>query len=42
MNIGVFFKMDVDFSSDTAGLFDRTLGVAGAIILAANHLTQDA
>ena len=40
-NIGVFFKMDIDFSSDTAGIYDRTLGIAGAIILASKHMTQD-
>jgi hypothetical protein len=38
MNIGAFFKMDIDFSSDTSGLYDRTLGIAGAILLASNHM----
>jgi len=38
MNIGVFFKMDIDFSSDTAGVYDRTLGIAGAILLASKHM----
>jgi hypothetical protein len=41
MNIGVMFKMDIDFSGDTAGVFDRTLGIAGAILLASKHMTQD-
>ncbi len=38
MNIGVFFKMDIDFSGDTAGLYDRTLGIAGAILLSSKHM----
>lgn len=38
MNIGMFFKMDIDFSGDTAGVFDRTLGIAGAILLASKHM----
>jgi hypothetical protein len=41
MNIGVMFKMDIDFSSDTAGVYDRTLGIAGAILLASKHMSQD-
>lgn len=41
MNIGMLFKMDIDFSSDTVGVFDRTLGIAGAILLASKHMTQD-
>jgi hypothetical protein len=41
MNIGMLFKMDIDFSSDTAGVFDRTLGIAGAILLASKHMSQD-
>jgi TRAP-type mannitol/chloroaromatic compound transport system substrate-binding protein len=38
MNIGAFFKMDIDFSADTAGIFDRTLGIAAAILLASKHM----
>lgn len=38
VNIGVSFKMDIDFSGDTGNLFDRTLGIAGAILLASRHL----
>lgn len=34
LNVGVFFKMDIDFT----GTFDRTLGVAGAILLASKHM----
>ncbi len=41
MNIGILFKMDIDFSSDTAGVYDRTLGIAGAILLASKHMSQD-
>ena len=41
MNIGMFFKMDIDFSSDTAGIFDRTLGIAAAILLASKHMTTN-
>ncbi len=39
MSIGVFFKMDIDFSSDTANLYDRTLGIAAAILLASRHMS---
>jgi hypothetical protein len=38
MNIGMFFKMDIDFSGDTAGIYDKTLGVAGAVLLATKHM----
>jgi hypothetical protein len=38
INIGLFFKMDIDFSPDMSGMFDRTLGIAGAIILASKHM----
>jgi len=41
LSISILFKMDIDFSSDTAGIFDRTLGIAGAIILASKHMTQN-
>jgi hypothetical protein len=37
-SIGMYFKMDIDFSTDTAGIFDRTLGIAGAILLASRHM----
>ena len=37
VNIGVRFKMNIDFSADAAGSFDRTLGIAGAILLASRH-----
>lgn len=41
MNVGVFFKMDIDFSADTAGMFDRTLGIAAAILLASKHMSTN-
>lgn len=41
MNIGMFFKMDIDFSSDTSGVFDRTLGIAAAILLSSKHMTTN-
>jgi hypothetical protein len=34
----MFFRMDIDFSSDSAMTFDRTLGIAGAILLASKHM----
>jgi hypothetical protein len=37
VNMGVRFKMAIDFSADTTGSFDRTLGIAGAILLASRH-----
>jgi hypothetical protein len=41
MNIGIMYKMDIDFSADTAGIYDRTLGIAGAILLSSKHMSQD-
>lgn len=38
MNMGVYFKMDIDFSADSAKLYDRTLGIAAAILLASRHM----
>lgn len=38
LNVGVFFKMDIDFSSDVNNLFDRTLGIASAILLSSKHM----
>jgi uncharacterized protein YxjI len=41
MNIGMYFKMDIDFSSDTAAVYDRTLGIAGAILLSSRHMNTE-
>jgi hypothetical protein len=41
MNIGIFFKMDIDFSADTNNMFDRTLGIAAAILLATKHMSTN-
>jgi hypothetical protein len=40
MNTGMFFKMGIDINGDKTGLFDRTLGIAGAVPLPSKHLTQ--
>lgn len=41
MNIGIFFKMTIDFSLDTSGAYDRTLGIAASILLASKHMTTN-
>lgn len=41
MNIGILFKMTIDFSADSSALFDRTLGIAASILLASKHMTTN-
>jgi len=38
LNVGMFFKMDIDLSGDSGNLFDRTLAVASAVLLASKHM----